>query len=118
MAGGTGTAEMTPDNGLEREDIEIRAPSVVVSVRLDQETAKRLHRMARDQGRRMSDVLRDAAVALASRREAVDQPVSEVSGADFTVRSGQWPVASIEGGHAPKAVYPWGKAPEVVTRSR
>ena len=116
MAKGKGTSAMSPDNALELEDIQVRATSVVLSVRLDPETAKRLHRITREQGRRMSDVLRDAAVALAKSEGSADRPVSEVSGADLIWKYGQWPAASIEGGRAPKPLYRWGGAPEVVTR--
>ena len=116
MAKGKGTSGVAPDGALELEDVEVRSPSVVLSVRLDPETAKRLHRIAREQGRRMSDVLRDAAAALAKSEGSADRPVSEVSGADLIWKYGQWLAASIEGGRAPKPVYQWGTAPEVVTR--
>lgn len=51
---------------LEPVEIDVRAPSLVLSVRLDEATAKQLHAVARRRGVRISDVLRDAAVSYAS----------------------------------------------------
>ncbi len=50
---------------LEPVDIAVRDPSVVLSVRLDGETARQLHAIASVRGSRISDVLRDAAVEFA-----------------------------------------------------
>jgi hypothetical protein len=43
-------------------DVEVRSPTIVLSVRLDEHTAKQLHRWAKQRGVRVSDVLREAAV--------------------------------------------------------
>lgn len=48
---------------LEPLEVEVKAPTVVLSVRLDEATAKRLHAIAKRRGVRVSDVLRDAATA-------------------------------------------------------
>jgi predicted transcriptional regulator len=48
---------------LEPSDIELRDPSVVLSVRLDGPTAKALHQLARQRGERVSVLLRGAVVA-------------------------------------------------------
>lgn len=54
------------EDRLERVDVEVRSPSVVLSVRLDEETAKQLHQLARRRHVRMSVLLREAAAAYAA----------------------------------------------------
>lgn len=53
------------ESTLEQVDVEVRSPSIVLSVRLDEQTAKRLHGIARERGVRISDLLREAATAYA-----------------------------------------------------
>lgn len=56
--------EMTMnETDLERMDVELRTPSVVLSVRLEAETARAVHDLARKRGVRMSDLLREAVSA-------------------------------------------------------
>lgn len=54
------------EDRLERVDVELRSPSVVLSVRLDERTAKQLHELARRRHVRMSDLLREAATEYAA----------------------------------------------------
>ena len=58
--------DLRPEDRLEPVDVEMRSPSVVLSVRLDDLTARRLHGIARARGVRISDLLREAAVTLAA----------------------------------------------------
>jgi hypothetical protein len=67
-------------------EIELRSPTVVLSVRLDEATAKALHRIARQRGLKLSDVLRDAAVTYA--RYAADEPSRSVAYLDQRVGVG------------------------------
>ncbi len=48
---------------LEPADVVVRTPSVVLSVRLDEETARALKRIAGDRNLRMSDAVREAVSA-------------------------------------------------------
>jgi len=66
MAQGTTKSESTVEGQLEPSDIELRNTTVVLSVRLDDGTARLLHRLAQRGGVRISDVLREAAVAYAA----------------------------------------------------
>jgi hypothetical protein len=47
---------------LEPSDLELKNPTIVMSVRLDNQTARRLHVMAKLRGVNLSDLLREAAV--------------------------------------------------------
>lgn len=58
-----GEAEAT--NRLEPMDIEVRRPTIVLSVRLDDVTARRLRGLAQERGVRISELLREAAMSLA-----------------------------------------------------
>jgi hypothetical protein len=58
---------------LEQIDVELRNPSV--SVRLDGDTAKTLHQLARKRGERVSEVLREAVVAWVASGAAEAEPV-------------------------------------------
>jgi len=60
---------------LEQIDVELRNPSVVLSVRLDGETAKALHQLARQRGARVSEALREAVVAWVASGAAEAEPV-------------------------------------------
>jgi hypothetical protein len=60
MAAGATKADQMTDR-YEALDIELRNPTVVLSVRLDEAVAKELHRWAKQRGVRVSDILRDAA---------------------------------------------------------
>lgn len=51
---------------LEEMDIEVRSPTIVLSVRLDDATARQLRILAQERGVRISDLLREAAVSLAT----------------------------------------------------
>ena len=53
----------TNESDLEPMDVELRTPSVVLSVRLDAATARAVHDLARRRGARMSDLLREAVSA-------------------------------------------------------
>lgn len=85
------------DEDLEPIDVELRNPSVVVSVRLDRDTAQRLSGLARVTGRRVSDLLREAASTYVA--QGVERPgptfvVSSVSldvpvGRPYLTRSGR-----------------------------
>ena len=58
--------DMDAEERLERVEVELRSPTVVLSVRLDEETAKALHALARQRGLRISDLMREAATAFAA----------------------------------------------------
>jgi hypothetical protein len=58
-----GEAETT--DRLEKMEIEVRNPTIVLSVRLDDATARQLRTLARERGIRISELLREAAVSLA-----------------------------------------------------
>jgi hypothetical protein len=74
---------------LEPIDVEVRNPSVVLSVRLDGDMARALHGLARRRGRRLSDLMREAAANLL--REPTNDSVRYVvSGAGVTISVGQW----------------------------
>ena len=64
------TAVQEDEDRLERVDVELRAPSLVLSVRLDEKTGRQLHRIARERGMRISELLREAATAYATAVEA------------------------------------------------
>jgi hypothetical protein len=63
-------------------DVEVRTPTVVLSVRLDEKVAKELHRQAKQRGVRVSDILREAARQYA-------QTTPRPSGAVYVVEGGQ-----------------------------
>lgn len=50
---------------LEKMEIEVRSPTIVLSVRLDDATARQLRTLALERGIRISELLREAAVSLA-----------------------------------------------------
>jgi predicted DNA-binding ribbon-helix-helix protein len=82
----------------ERSDMELRNPSVVLSVRLDDATTRQLHRIAKRRGVRLSDVLREAAIAYAS-ADALGSGVrvvieGGVQHYPVQVALGTWPVSS------------------------
>ena len=96
MAQGTTKNEPTVEGEMEPSEIELRNPTVVLSVRLDDGTARLLHRLAKQRGVRISDVLREAAVAYAA-AEPIESgtPVAIVGGAErypIEVTVGSWPV--------------------------
>jgi hypothetical protein len=70
---------------LEEVDIEVREPTVVMSVRLDGGTAKAIAALARTKGRKVSDVLREAAASYAASG-------GEPHGATFEIRGDYWRV--------------------------
>lgn len=74
---------------LEPVDIAVRDPSVVLSVRLDGDTARQLRAIARRRGTRISDVLRDAAVECARMGSAETGISLEMEGADLRVVIGR-----------------------------
>jgi len=79
---------------LELQEFDSRPRSVVLSVRLDLETARRLHHMARRRGVRVSDLLREAAKAFVDREEVDSWPAVEVvGGVTFSVGRAPWPSA-------------------------
>ncbi len=57
--------EATVSGGVEALDVEVRNPTIVLSVRLDDATARQLRVLAHERGVRISDLLREAAGALA-----------------------------------------------------
>ena len=59
---------------LEPLEVEVRNASVVLSVRLDETTARRLRVIAHQRGVRISDLLREAAVAF-SQHASASSPV-------------------------------------------
>ncbi len=75
-------------------DIDVRTPTVVLSVRVDDETARQLHRLAKRRGVRVSDVLRDAAIEYAQAGWREGESSFEVSGLDVRVSIGQRGVSS------------------------
>jgi Ribbon-helix-helix protein, copG family len=60
------TAQEDLGERLEHVEVELRSPTVVLSVRLDEKTGKQLQALARNRGVRLSEVLREAAVAYAA----------------------------------------------------
>jgi hypothetical protein len=64
--------EAIVSGGLEPLDVEVRNPTIVLSVRLDDATVRQLRVLARERGVRISDLLREAAGALAE--EATKRP--------------------------------------------
>ena len=98
MAQGTTKTESTIEGRLEPSDVELRNPSVVLSVRLDDDTARLLHRLAKRRGVRISDVLREAAVAYATTEVSESGvPVAIVGGDErypVEVTLGSWPVST------------------------
>ena len=96
MAQGTTKSEPAVEGELEPSDVELRNPTVVLSVRLDDSTARQLHKIAKRRGIRLSDVLREAAAAYAS-AGALDSGVRvAIEGGDQSypvrVALGSWPV--------------------------
>jgi hypothetical protein len=79
---------------LEPIDVEVRGPSVVLSVRLDGDTARALHALARRRSRRLSDLMREAAASLL-RDSGSDSPRYLVSGAGVKVTVGDWSAGSL-----------------------
>lgn len=63
-------------------DVEVRTPTVVLSVRLEEEVAKELHRQAKQRGVRVSDILREAARQYA-------RTASQASGVVYVVEGGR-----------------------------
>lgn len=80
MATRTTKAEQVTDR-YDPLDVELRNPTVVLSVRLDEVVAKELHRWARQRGVRVSDILRDAAIQYA-------KTGPEQADVSYTVRGG------------------------------
>ncbi len=60
------TAQDDAEERLEQVEVELRSPTLVLSVRLDEKTGKQLRALARNRGVRISEVLRDAAIAYAA----------------------------------------------------
>lgn len=67
---------------LEPAEIEVRNPTVVVSARLDADLARQLTKLARQQNRRLSDLLREAAAIYAA------VAAQEVQGPEYVA---SWP---------------------------
>ena len=77
-------------NEVQEIAIEVKAPTVVMSVRMDDRTARQLHRLARKQrGVRVSDVLRDAAVEYARTGWSEGESNFEIVGPNTKVIIGQ-----------------------------
>lgn len=55
------SASRSEEVTLEPSDLELRNPTVVMSVRLDNDTARRLHATASTRGMKVSELLREAA---------------------------------------------------------
>lgn len=93
---------------LEPVDIALRSPSVVLSVRLDGDTARQLHAIARLRGSRISDVLRDAAVEFVRMGSGATGMSLEMEGADLRVVIGTRAIDT-DVVHAPQSasVIPW-----------
>ena len=94
------------EGNLEPIDIDSRPQSVVLSTRLDAALARELGALARSQGRRISDVLRDAAAAyLAEPRThkgAVTSSFIELSSSTQTLSIGWRPHTSRSGDLVPE----------------
>ena len=77
---------------LEPDEVEVRNPTIVVSVRLDEGLAKDVSRLARRKGQRISDVLRDAATAYVDQAARESAPRYEVESGpvSFVVGVRQW----------------------------
>jgi predicted transcriptional regulator len=54
------------EESLDQVDIQVKNPTIVVSVRLDPATAQQLSQIARLRGQRISDLLREAVVSYAA----------------------------------------------------
>lgn len=74
---------------LEPGNIEVRAPSVVLSVRLDEATGRQLHALAKRRGIRISDVLREAAESYARMGGTGGEGFYRLVGANIDVAVGQ-----------------------------
>lgn len=61
MAKSTPSASGAKEVRLEESDLELTDPTIVMSVRLDNVTARRLHAAAKSRGVRVSELLREAA---------------------------------------------------------
>ena len=61
MAKGASETRSSEEVTLEPSDLELRDPSVVMSVRLDNDVARRLHAAAKTRGLKVSELLREAA---------------------------------------------------------
>ena len=77
---------------LEQSDIELRNPSVVLSVRLDGATAKALHQLAVHRGERVSEVLREAVLACVRTGLIREEPNYRMQylGTEFSVGRTAW----------------------------
>jgi hypothetical protein len=96
MAKGTTKTVSTEPMGrdLEELDIEVRSPSVVISVRVDNDTARQLHRLAKRRGVRVSEVLRDAATDYARAAGIEGETGILVTGPDIRVSVGRRGITS------------------------
>lgn len=81
-------------NEVQEIAIEVKAPTVVMSVRMDDRTARQLHRLAKQRGVRVSDVLRDAAVEYARTGWSEGESNFEIVGPNTKVIIGQRRVVS------------------------
>jgi hypothetical protein len=98
------------DPELEEITIEVRSPSVVVSVRVDSDTARQLHKLANRRGVRVSDVLRDAAVEYARTGWLEAEGGIQVTGPDIRVSVGRRGTNSEGGSRAEVKNNPgWGR---------
>lgn len=89
MAKGATAQRAVEVDDLEPIDVEVRNPSIVLSVRLDGDTARALHALARRRGRRLSDLMREAAADLLGQAGS-ESPRYLVSGAGLKVTVGDW----------------------------
>lgn len=80
--------EITDAGALEEVDIEVRNPTVVMSVRLDGETARAVGALARAKGRKVSEILREAAVAYAAAGGETEVMTFELKADTWGVRMG------------------------------
>jgi hypothetical protein len=100
MAEGTTKTEQPVERALEPVDVELRNPTVVLSMRLDDATARQLHRIAKRRGVRLSDVLREAAVAYAATESStLGARVAIVGGEELypvEVSLGNWPMSTAD----------------------
>ena len=100
MAEGTTKTDSPVEGALELADVELRNPTVVLSMRLDDATARQLHRIAKRRGVRLSDVLREAAVAYAATETStLGARVAIVGGEElYPVEDslGTWPMSTAD----------------------
>lgn len=100
MAESTTKTDAPVERALEPADVELRNPTVVLSMRLDDATARQLHRIAKRRGVRLSDVLREAAAAYAATEASAPGARVAIAGGEalypVEVALGNWPMSTAD----------------------